>query len=317
MKRLFAALSLVLSSLAHAQVTLPLPACVDRPPLPLQTPTRAAGLPPPLTETPTCGAPMIEANAIGGAAAWFCKPAIGGAPVLHLYAVRWKDLTPAMVADFSQLALPGDNAERIRAMQAKHQTANVFDLCDVWGPMRERINASIPPVDRFVVAKNSTYATRPSYAVVNGVRAKTSKTTIAVGAPCDASLTIQEASTYMQVAPGFVAICVKSTAPPPPPPAPTGAVTLSWVPPDTMADSRVPAVLSGYRIQWGPAPEIYMYGEPIAGSKLISDPAATMATITGLPLGLTYFVVRAIGSNGEESWPSFWRSKVITADAAP
>jgi len=313
---LIAIAGLLLASIVNAQVSLPLPPCENRPPLPLQVPTRPAGLPPPLTEAPTCEAPMLEANAIGGAAAWFCKPAIGGAPVLYLYAVRWSALTPAMVADLAQLALPGDNAERIRAMQAKHQTTNVFDMCDVWGPMRERINSSIPAVDRFVVAKNGTYSTRPSYAVVGGVRAKTSKTTVAVGAPCDPTLTIQEASTYMQVAPGFVAICVKSTAPPPAP-TPTGSATLSWTPPETMADGSGPAVLAGYRIQWGPAPEIYMYGEQIAGSKVVADPAATTANVTGLPLGLTYFVVRAIGANGQESWPSFWRSKVITADAAP
>ncbi len=97
-------------------------------------------------------------------------------------------------------------------------------------------------------------------------------------------------------------------------PDPTGSATVSWAAPTRMADDSTPAVLSGFRVQWGPSPRIYNASE-FTGSLAVNDPAATSATVTGLPLGLTYFVVRAIGVGGLESYPSFASSKVITADA--
>lgn len=228
-RSLLTSLALALVSLGvAAQVTLPLPACADRPPLPLQTPAKPIGLPvplPPLPASPTapgqpidCGAPMLEANAIGGAAAFMCKSAAG--PVLYLYAVRWSALTPAMVADFAALALPGDNAERIRAMQATYQTSNVYDMCDVWGPMRDRINAAIPAPPQFVVAPNGTTLTRPAFAVANGARSYGSTSSATVGAPCDCALSLKEGQiTFCRVNPiteatPLVSSCVNTPAKP-------------------------------------------------------------------------------------------------------
>jgi hypothetical protein len=169
--------ALLTATFAQAQVSLPLPACVDRAPLPLQMPAKPIGLPPalpapaiapPTSSSTNCGPAMLEANAVGGAAAYYCRQP-GGAPVLYLYAVRWSAVTPAMVADFAALGLPGDNAERIRAMQATYQTSNVYDMCDVWGPMRERINAAMPVVDPQIY-KTPTTGTLTLYTVANGVR---------------------------------------------------------------------------------------------------------------------------------------------------
>ena len=65
-------------------------------------------------------------------------------------------------------------------------------------------------VSGYQVMKLSTSATRPSYAVVNGVRSKSSKTTVAVGTACDCTTKIVEGvSTYCAVSavPLLVSIC--------------------------------------------------------------------------------------------------------------
>lgn len=138
---------------------------------------------------------LIEANAIGGAAAMVC-PQTGKPPLVYLYAVRWSVVTPEMVADFTALGLPGDSKERIRAMQAKYQTMNAWDMCDVWGPMRERVNAVYvaltPPVlppPIWVVAKYSIQATRPTYYIHPGPVLSPAPDRARVGAWCDCTKT--------------------------------------------------------------------------------------------------------------------------------
>ena len=144
MKRIAtAALLALLSIAAQAQLALPLQPCTaDRPDLAVPAAVRPAGLPQQLGGQCTLG--VIEANANGAAAAYWCAHPAPAPATLYLYAVRWSAITPAMLADYAQLGLPGDNAERIRAMQAKYQTANVADMCDVWGPAIARINAAMP-----------------------------------------------------------------------------------------------------------------------------------------------------------------------------
>lgn len=203
-----AAAMLAGAAIAQAQsLAVPLQPCVvDRPDWPVPAPAQPPGLP--LQLGGSCTLATLEANAIGAAAAFWCARPAPLPAALSLYAVRWSALTPAMLADYAQLGLPGDNAERIRAMLAKHQTANVADMCDVWGPAIARINAAMPTASLWRVAPNGTYLDRPSYAVVNGVRAGTSKTRAKVGDPCDLQLKFVEGrSVYAQTSPGFVALC--------------------------------------------------------------------------------------------------------------
>ena len=214
--------------------TAPLPACADRPPLAtLPVPVAPSGIPEPLrlslapadSTIPVCKT-VIEVNAVGGAAAFWCGAA-GKAPELSLYAVRWSVVTPDMVTDFMQLGLPGNSRERIRAMQAKYQTTNVWDMCDVWGPARDRINAAMPmpmPMPTpppaplpgaWKVAPFGTVATtRPAFSVTNGKRDYGGAGRATVGAACDCSAPIIEGpDTYCMfagaVVPTSVTACSK------------------------------------------------------------------------------------------------------------
>lgn len=132
-------------SAPRAQMTSPLPECVTatQPPAPraLPTPAKPIGLPEQFGGSCTT---VLEVNRIGGAAAFWCKQRAVKPPLLYLYAVEWNAVTPALLADFSHLGTPGDNRQRIADMQAKYQTRHVLDMCDVWGPARERINAARP-----------------------------------------------------------------------------------------------------------------------------------------------------------------------------
>lgn len=204
---------------AYAQVmSFPIPACVPRAPLTtLPVPVAPNGLPDRMGGI--CPG-LIEVNAAGAAAAFAC-PLAGGSPILYLYAVRWASITPAMLTDFAQLGLPGDNAERIKLLQAHYQDTNVWDMCDVWGPARERINALMPttptppPISAplsWVVAKYSLQSTRPAYRVVSGARSTTSTSRAAVGATCDCAAPIQEGITTwcpFTGSGGAVSVCVK------------------------------------------------------------------------------------------------------------
>lgn len=157
-------LALAFATPAAAQVTFPLPPCEARPPLPVPAASAPAGLP--MQWGGSCTA-AVEANTVGAAAALFCPRPVGPAAA-YLYAVRWSAVTPAMAADFAMLGLPGgDGRERVRAFQAKYQTANVWDMCDVWGPARERFNAAMPPpkppappAPSWVTASTSAYSLR-------------------------------------------------------------------------------------------------------------------------------------------------------------
>ena len=200
--------ALMFAATAQAQIALPLLPCMDIvTPHPLTTPLRPAGLPPQYGGS--CSLPIIESNATGAAAAYWCATPPPAPPALYLYAVRWSAVTVPMLADFALLGLPGDNAERIRAMRAKYQTENVWDMCDVWQPMRERINAAMPKPAVWRVAKNSTYLTRPAFPVIAGKRSATATGRATVGAACNcAAPVIEGTSTYCpaDTAP-LVAIC--------------------------------------------------------------------------------------------------------------
>lgn len=204
LKPLFAAAAalalLAAAPRALGQAGTPLPACVAAAPRPAPPAVAPACLPAALGGP---GALILEANATGAAAAWWCAPA-GGAVSLQLYAVRWSAITPAMVLDFAVLGLAGDNSARIKAMRERHQTGHALDMCDVWGPIRERINAAMPaplPAPQaatWTVARFSVQPTRPAFAASKGVRSATAAAVRApVGAACDCAAPIVEgAQTY-------------------------------------------------------------------------------------------------------------------------
>lgn len=116
---------------AEGEPLRPLPAVQSRP---ICTPQQIGG----------SGITVIEGNERGGAIAFWCKQKAPKEPILYLYAVEWDALTRTMLLDAVMLGLPGDNRARIQAMQARHQTRHVFDMCDVWWPAKDRITAARP-----------------------------------------------------------------------------------------------------------------------------------------------------------------------------
>lgn len=64
------------------------------------------------------------------------------------------------------------------------------------------------PLPRWVVARNATYATRPAYALVDGIRASVSTARAEVGAACNCTLrSVEGSSVYCGVADNTVALC--------------------------------------------------------------------------------------------------------------
>ena len=152
---------LMFATAAQAQISVPLLPCTAIvTPRALDLPVRPAGVPDALKlQDPSvlsCKT-IVEVNTVGGAAAMWCGTK------LYLYAVRWTSVNQQMMADFMDLAMPGDTPEKMRAMQAKYQDTNVWDMCDVWGPARDRINAAMPAPVTWVVAKFSVQPTRPGF----------------------------------------------------------------------------------------------------------------------------------------------------------
>lgn len=68
-----------------------------------------------------------------------------------------------------------------------------------------------PVVQKWAVAKNGSYPTRPTYPYTGDVRSKTAgKLRATVGAPCSCSTKkiVEKASTYCEAQPSAVALCV-------------------------------------------------------------------------------------------------------------
>lgn len=78
--------------------------------------------------------------------------------------------------------------------------------------------------------------------------------------------------------------------------APTGSITLSWVPPTQNTDGTPVTGLSGFRVFYGTASRQY------AQSLVISSPSIRSVVVEGLSPGTTwYFGVKAVTSTGVES----------------
>lgn len=228
------AATLALSALpVHGQpVTFPLAPCVDRPTA-LTVP--APGTPPgkPAQWGGQCST-HLHTSTVGAAALMLCPRPGGGTPLVGLYAVRWSALTPAMAGEFA--ALPFQPAASAVEFQRKYATQHVLDMCDVWGPARERWNAAyaaattpVQPAPQWLVAIFGVQDTRPAFTVVAGKRGPqaTTRAPVTTGqapnkqrVPCDCSAPVVEgATTYCPwrtdagpVA-GFVTVCVRTVAP--------------------------------------------------------------------------------------------------------
>ncbi len=88
------------------------------------------------------------------------------------------------------------------------------------------------------------------------------------------------------------------------------AATLSWSPPQTMADGSEPARLSGFRIYWGTSPGYYF------GRVFVPGAGTTSAALSGLPTGTIYFTVTAVSDTGIDSEFSTMVSKTIATPPA-
>lgn len=98
---------------------------------------------------------------------------------------------------------------------------------------------------------------------------------------------------------------------PPPPPAPTppptttGSVTLNWTKPAQNTDGTTLSDLGGFRIEYGT--QLSVLNNVID----VANPNATSRTISNLPAGTYYFVIKSYTSGLVESDPSNPVSKTV------
>ena len=174
--------------------------------------------------SPTSTALTVRANGAGAVAYWHCKAA--GAWHVEWAAATWAFLgSTAKASDaMAILASPAPLAT-LNAIAATYPHVPLADpsVAPVWCPVADEMWAATPPADpppvvppAFIVAPNGTAATRPAFAVTNGVREFGSYSTAPVGAACDCSTKMVEGQiTFCRVNPPtaaatLVASCVKA-----------------------------------------------------------------------------------------------------------
>jgi hypothetical protein len=168
--------------------------------------------------------PFVRFNK-AGMHGWVWCPMIDGTWSLAFGAATWDALkTIPLVSDAAEVAASADPVATLTAIASRNVNVPMSDptLTPVWCPNVKDMYASRPadvvalpppppptPVPAWVVATNGTSPTRAAFAVVNGVRSFSSKATVAVGASCSTAVKLVEGrNTYLQVAPGLVALCV-------------------------------------------------------------------------------------------------------------
>jgi len=152
MRYLLAFLVLVPLSVAHAQfleldgrlttVCGPTPRV---PPLALPPPLNSAGLGLPKQLGGVCTEAIVTADGKGGAVGYWCPQVEPEKARLRLFAVQWDKVTLPMVLDFSQLLLLADKEAKIADIHRKYQSLHIQDMCDIWHPLVDRLNAVYPP----------------------------------------------------------------------------------------------------------------------------------------------------------------------------
>jgi len=91
-----------------------------------------------------CTEAVLTADGVGGAAAYWCAQPEPELARLRLFAVKWDNVTAPMVLDFTSLFLMSEKSARIVEIHKKYQTFHIMDMCDIWHPLVDRLNAIYP-----------------------------------------------------------------------------------------------------------------------------------------------------------------------------
>lgn len=142
---------------------------------------------------------------------WFCVIPDGQPEVaLEQRAILFEAITPKLKSDF-EAYVAGKNPDFLNTPAPFSLEAPAFaGLVAAMSAAYDADTIPIPPLPAWIVAKNGTAKTRPAFPIVNGKRSYSSDGAVAVGAPCDPSITLIEGSlSFLQVSPAHVAVCSK------------------------------------------------------------------------------------------------------------
>lgn len=159
--------------------------------------------------------PSTTYNAAGIHSWWYCKTG-------SEWHVNWvagtneKIKSLDLAGGLKQIVEATDPVAKMTELMMANSTNKLSDaaLTPVWCPNQNAMVVATPLPDMvptgYVVDKNGTSTTRASFALVAGKRTLSTTTTVDVGAVCNPNVTMREfTKTYMLVAPGLVAVCVK------------------------------------------------------------------------------------------------------------
>lgn len=125
---------------------------------------------------------VYAASSVGLVYGWHCTDAAG---VWHRYVVGgpWTAFRPDWLAVADAL-WRGTEADRAAAW-TQYATAPAIDTRLAGDVAALVALMPPPPAEVWLVARNSTYTTRPTYPVADGIRSTTSNGRVDVGAACD------------------------------------------------------------------------------------------------------------------------------------
>jgi len=124
----------------------------------------------------------MTADGRGGAVGYWCAQSEPEGARLYLFAAEWDKITMPMVLDFSAMILMSDKTTRITDMHKKYQSLNIRDMCDIWNPLVDRLNAiypaPLPALKQWVAVGGTVFASNGT--VLTGITAKK----VAAGVAC-------------------------------------------------------------------------------------------------------------------------------------
>lgn len=129
---------------ADGRLTKRCGATVRDPPLTLPPPIETTGLGLPKQLLGNCTEAILTADGKGGAVGYWCAQVDPEKARLRLFAVQWSMVTLPMILDFSSLLILPNKEQRIADMHRKYQSLNIRDMCDIWNPLVDRLNAIYP-----------------------------------------------------------------------------------------------------------------------------------------------------------------------------
>lgn len=172
--------------------------------------TTFACTPSSLTPGGTGTRPKVRMNSKGAVVWWHCNDNFSYR--LQMAAATTEKMTSGDMVKDVVAAYAGGSASTLNASIATYQDMGLNEpgLAEVWCPYWDEIKASQPAAIPYVVAKNGTSLTRPTYPFVAGVRNATSNGTVAVGATCSCveGRIVEGSTAYCLVKPETVAVCV-------------------------------------------------------------------------------------------------------------